>query len=185
VAKKYSIVENSNALGEKYGWHLNAINGSGTCLPFADSFFDCVISCSVLEHVGGFEEQMKVFKESYRVLKEGGMFALTFDFGNFYILKRKRYFHRCIKNSKEIKTLIERSGFKIIGNSDFENEEIDYGSPDVQRWEASEKMRLRKDIQKGLRQFTRWLLGERRSHHLWYTAFSLFLEKGDKHQQAI
>ena len=42
--------------------------------------FDCVMSCSVLEHLTG-EDQQTALREMARVLKPGGAIGLTFDFG--------------------------------------------------------------------------------------------------------
>lgn len=46
----------------------------------ASDSFDCVMSCSVLEHLTG-EDQQTALREMARVLKPGGAIGLTFDFG--------------------------------------------------------------------------------------------------------
>lgn len=47
--------------------------GNSNNLPFSDSVFDCVMSCSVLEHDKYF---WKSVNEIYRVLKPGGIFIV-------------------------------------------------------------------------------------------------------------
>lgn len=46
--------------------------GDGNRLPFADAFFDCVMSCSVLEHDRYF---WRSTREVHRVLRPGGYFV--------------------------------------------------------------------------------------------------------------
>lgn len=172
VPGKFSIVKNSNKLAQRYGWKLKAIRGTATKLPYEDNCFDHIISVSVLEHVGDFNEQVQVFKEAERVLKRGGMFAITFDYGDV----KTGYHHQCIRDSKAIKVLIDQTGFLVIGNDDFED--IDYDSLEVKEWEHRERERLKRQsnlkqrisrVYKSLRGYT--------SKHIWYTAFSLFLTK--------
>jgi len=54
------------------------MTGSADALPFADRSFECVTSAFALRNFRSCLE--KVFQESYRVLKSGGM-ALHLDFG--------------------------------------------------------------------------------------------------------
>ena len=56
-------------------------------LPYEDNSFDFVISDQVIEHL---EDSPKAIKESYRVLKEGGIAIHTTCFIN--------YIHRCPKD---------------------------------------------------------------------------------------
>ena len=50
------------------------LRASGLALPFADASFDKVICSEVLEHIPDYTE---VLDEIYRVLKPGGLFALS------------------------------------------------------------------------------------------------------------
>ena len=54
--------------------HCLFIQGSGFTLPFADHTFDQVICSEVLEHIIEYE---KVLAEIKRVLKPGGVFAVS------------------------------------------------------------------------------------------------------------
>jgi len=47
---------------------------------FAPGSFDVVVSCSVLEHLAG-QDQQRALAEAARVLKTGGVAGLTFDYG--------------------------------------------------------------------------------------------------------
>lgn len=47
---------------------------------FPDNSFDVVVSCSVLEHLTGHDQEIAL-KEVARVLRPGGLAGLTFDFG--------------------------------------------------------------------------------------------------------
>ena len=53
--------------------NTSRVIGSGNNLPFADSSFDCVMSCSVLEHDRMF---WRSTREIHRVLKPGGFFIV-------------------------------------------------------------------------------------------------------------
>lgn len=155
AAGSRSIIDNSNQIARKYGWQLTARYGSATSLPYEQSSFDHVISVSTLEHVGPFPEQVRALQEAFRILKPGGMFALTFDFGAMRGTKG----HYPIRESQSIRRLIDTTRFRVVGNSDFED--IDYNSSEIQDWEKQH----RRFCLRGLR----W--------NRWYTAFSLFLMK--------
>lgn len=47
---------------------------------FSNDSFDVVVSCSVLEHLTGHDQEIAL-RETARVLKPGGLVGLTFDFG--------------------------------------------------------------------------------------------------------
>jgi len=55
--------------------HMDALD-----LRYADESFDAVFSSSSIEHFGGQEEIRRSVEEMYRVLKPGGVLALTTEF---------------------------------------------------------------------------------------------------------
>lgn len=65
--------------------------GSATAMPYADGTFSSVLSFTMLHHVPSVAAQDCLFKEVYRVLKPGGIFA-----GVDSLLSRwMRMFHIC------------------------------------------------------------------------------------------
>ncbi len=62
---------------------INLIRSDLHKLPFKDSYFDKIILTEVLEHV---EDDLKVLKEIYRVLKKGGLLIITVPNYNFPFL---------------------------------------------------------------------------------------------------
>jgi SAM-dependent methyltransferase len=80
--------------------------------------FDCVMSCSVLEHLTG-EDQQTALREMARVLKPGGAIGLTFDFGepapgqNEYLPPP----HEPPRNAKEALQRYVQGGLTVEGNA--------------------------------------------------------------------
>jgi SAM-dependent methyltransferase len=155
VAGTRSIIGNSNQVAAERHWNLRARHADAAELPYEDSVFDAVTSISVLEHVGPLARQRLAFSEAYRVLKPGGVFGITFDYGRLRGI-RGHYPVRC---SADIHRLVAGSGFSVIGNGDWLD--VDYTDPGVVEWE-------RKNSRFVFRQLRR---------KRWYTAFSLFLRK--------
>ena len=56
------------------GTSWSAVNGDGTCLPFADNTFDRIICSEVMEHI---PDDAAAARELARVLKPGGTLAVT------------------------------------------------------------------------------------------------------------
>lgn len=106
-------------------------------LPFADNSYSSVISISTFEHI---ENTQKLLKEMYRVVRPGGILAITMetnevDSNTFYrpLLKKiglpvisdfltwayNTYFHRrTLPAKKEWILHIEKAGFKIVLEKD-------------------------------------------------------------------
>jgi ubiquinone/menaquinone biosynthesis C-methylase UbiE len=49
--------------------------GDATAMPFSDGIFSVVLSFTTLHHLPSFALQDRVFRETYRVVKPGGMFV--------------------------------------------------------------------------------------------------------------
>lgn len=84
------------------------IFGDATALPFPDNSFDCVTSLSLYEHL---PEPQQAANEAYRVLKKGGMFALTFPFMNRLHTAPYDYYRYTEYGMRHI---LEKAGFKIV-----------------------------------------------------------------------
>ena len=66
-----AMVEAGEIPADRFG---GALRGDATCLPFPDDSFDVVITSEVLEHI---QDDVAAIAEMYRVLKPGGIFAVT------------------------------------------------------------------------------------------------------------
>ncbi|MBI5428574.1 MAG: class I SAM-dependent methyltransferase [Nitrospinae bacterium] len=59
---------------------LRFVNGDALALPFKDESFDKAVSCECLQYL---DDPQAALREIHRVLKPGGMLALTFPEGNW------------------------------------------------------------------------------------------------------
>jgi ubiquinone/menaquinone biosynthesis C-methylase UbiE len=62
------------AVLQKHGLHASLLTGSAEALPYADGFFDCVVSVSAIEYV---EDIEAACRELRRVLKPGGRLVIA------------------------------------------------------------------------------------------------------------
>src|SRR5437879_1580455 len=62
-------------LREQFGDTVEIITGSGADMPFPDERFDSVVCFTMLHHVPSKALQDKLFAETCRVLRPGGVFA--------------------------------------------------------------------------------------------------------------
>jgi 2-polyprenyl-3-methyl-5-hydroxy-6-metoxy-1,4-benzoquinol methylase len=78
-----SLSEYTNQLAKRRGWNLLASTHNLVTTPASADWgkFDAVISFSVLEHIPK-PEQAPLLAQLAALLKPGGVFALTFDFGS-------------------------------------------------------------------------------------------------------
>jgi len=150
-----SIVENANRVAGDRDWRLHAVHADATRLPYEDATFDAVTSVSVLEHVGPLRRQRRAFAEAFRVLRPGGMLAITFDYGRV----RGTRGHHPVRCSADIDRLLTGIGFSVIGNEDWHD--VNYADPEIVEWEKAH---------------TRFVITQLRRTR-WYTAFSLFLRR--------
>lgn len=75
------------SLRGELGDAVQVIQGNATTLPFADSRFSAVLCFAVLHHIPRREQQDRMFAETARVLKPGGVFAGTDSVGMGWLFK--------------------------------------------------------------------------------------------------
>jgi ubiquinone/menaquinone biosynthesis C-methylase UbiE len=119
--------------------HLKFQVADALNLPFPSNFFDKVFSIAVLHHIPSKELRLQFLKETKRILRPKGLVILSvwnfsffknlnfliksislkfrknMDFGDAFILWGNdllRYVH--VFSEKEIKSLFQKSGFKIV-----------------------------------------------------------------------
>jgi len=103
-----------NLANEDIKKHLEV--GNALNLRFKDNSFDVLISTAVIEHL---ENPEKFLKESYRVLKEGGIIILTtpnpfFEKLGSLVGHLKDDTHFKTFNLKQLRRLLVRNNFKIL-----------------------------------------------------------------------
>jgi len=108
-----------NLANEDIKKHLEV--GNALNLRFKDNNFDVLISTAVIEHL---ENPEKFLKESYRVLKEGGIIILTtpsplFEKLGTLVGHLKDETHFETYNLKELKSLLRKNGFRILESKRF------------------------------------------------------------------
>jgi ubiquinone/menaquinone biosynthesis C-methylase UbiE len=86
------------------GYHASLIKGSLTKLPYANNFFDIVISYSVFDHVK-FADAIQGINEVKRVLKSGGLIYFKLETSNSPEMKLGRVIG---KNTRILKSNCEK-----------------------------------------------------------------------------
>jgi SAM-dependent methyltransferase len=96
----------------------NFVLGAGEALPFSSGRFDRAVSVCVLEHT---KDDARVLSEVRRVLKPGGVFALTVDcLDSPYLSEEFRRHHReeyrCnqLYSDTKLRTLLADAGFETL-----------------------------------------------------------------------
>ncbi len=100
---------------------LHPLQATALDLPFADNVCDVVIATAVIEHVSA-PGNMK--SECYRVLRDGGICILTtpdpfFDKIAGMIGHVEREGHKQTFNVSELKSLLEKTGFRVLESEKF------------------------------------------------------------------
>jgi ubiquinone/menaquinone biosynthesis C-methylase UbiE len=67
--------ESADRLRAQFGAEVDIVTGSGADMPFPDGEFDSVVCFTMLHHVPSKALQDKLFTETRRVLRPGGVFA--------------------------------------------------------------------------------------------------------------
>jgi SAM-dependent methyltransferase len=106
IAKKYVNPEGAFVLG------------AGESLPFSPERFDRAVSVCVLEHT---RDDARVLEEVHRVLKPGGIFALTVDCldsphvsEDFRRRHRKEYRCNQLYGDAKLREMLARAGFETL-----------------------------------------------------------------------
>ncbi|MFH0826961.1 MAG: class I SAM-dependent methyltransferase [Candidatus Omnitrophota bacterium] len=112
-------IYNTHYVAKIMNWDIRAHDRDlSQVLPFKGNFFDRVFSICVLEHLSC-EVRRFMMREVGRVLKEGGIAALTFDYGSDRngLLSDKGL--RFAFRDKIERDVIQPSGLKVLGNLDW------------------------------------------------------------------
>jgi len=110
------LTDYTNTLGEKRGWPVKGSTFDLTQNETPEEWgqFDRVISYCVIEHIPK-EMQEVAVKRLAGLLKPGGMFQITFDYGENAPVKG------ALHGVDDVKRLIGVSGLEPIGNTEFQD----------------------------------------------------------------
>ncbi|MCL5773947.1 MAG: class I SAM-dependent methyltransferase [Firmicutes bacterium] len=98
--------------------HLKVMRMDARKLEFPDETFDLIFCLSSIEHFGNYSKRLEGVHEIARVLKKGGIAAITTEL-ILNNVKDKRYF-----DYDELKKLIAESGMKAVEKISFDIERI-------------------------------------------------------------
>lgn len=110
--------------------NLFLLNGDIMALPYADNYFDSILSLGVLEHFEAYQDIRKALLEKKRLLKKEGLLFVTVPYASFFrllfhlpqrlmitlikgILGRQECFNEYRFGKKEVSKIIESAGFHI------------------------------------------------------------------------
>lgn len=124
--RKLKIIGLDNDLNnKKYAQDYEFFLGDAKNIPFPDESFETVVSFDVIEHI---DDDQLFLKESYRVLKRGGIFCIGTPNKNRLSHKLRSLIGRKVSypykidedtihlreyTMKELTDLVEKSGFRI------------------------------------------------------------------------
>lgn len=103
-------------------------NCDATQMPFGDESFDVLFSCSSVEHFGREPKIVNHMAEALRVLRPGGMYALSVD----YLYRTSQAGRRRDRRSKAIREFLTQEDVErlLVGAPGFTvREPVDYGVP--------------------------------------------------------
>lgn len=112
----HGIVYNARYVAKRMHWPLKVYNRDlALTLPFGDNSFDKVFCVCVLEHLTS-EVRRNVMKEISRVLKPGGIAALTFDYDSGRDDARFDKGLRYALGEQLKRDILDSCGLSIMGN---------------------------------------------------------------------
>ncbi len=122
VAKIHALDVNSSVtdwLDNEFGLHWPPkvtvkVPSKKGVLPYPDKYFDIVISVSAIEH-GENEEDIDTTRECGRVLKKGGKFIFTTEFGPEFRGYDSVVGGRIYNETQIMERLIKPSGCRLVG----------------------------------------------------------------------
>lgn len=88
--------------------HLKVMRMDAKSLEFPDETFDLIFCLSSIEHFGNYARRLRAVREIARVLKKGGIAAITTEL-ILNNVKDKRYF-----TCEELRKLLADSGMKLV-----------------------------------------------------------------------
>lgn len=108
------LAEHTSVVAKKNGWKLKGttINLCESEAPAEWGSFNYVISFCTVEHLEE-ESRQAALKRLSGALADGGIMALTFDYGEEAPTENP------LRNSSDIGRLITASGLEVVGNKDF------------------------------------------------------------------
>jgi 2-polyprenyl-3-methyl-5-hydroxy-6-metoxy-1,4-benzoquinol methylase len=177
-----SLERNTRAVAEQMDWPIDAVTGNMTQMPFASGTFDAVVSISVIEHMSD-KLKAQAMIEISRVVRPGGLVAITFDFGETtgtiagYEYAHHDQTHTPLRSCDDIRRLlIEPSGMIVLGNQMPFSAKVDPDREFIRQVWIKNSIRgksLCKDLVRLLYSYSPFF----NSPYFHYTAFSLFLQK--------
>ncbi len=144
-------LDNVQALTNKleFSGSYTTVCADARTLDYADNTFDVVLSISVIEHVNG-DDDSRVMKELWRVIKSGGLLILTFPVKPVYeeefrdddiykldaVKKEEGYFFQRYYDDNKIeeRLLSSLDNFKIIDKKVFGETSSNFYNGYKERW---------------------------------------------------
>jgi len=133
---RYGIDPSINMIKLARNRGIEVIASYGEYLPFRDRVFDFIAIIVTLSFVN---DSLAVLHESWRVLRHGGLITVCIipkdsEWGRYYRMYSKSPFYRVAKfySTSEVKTMLEKLGFKILK---YVSTLSSYGPKDQPRYE--------------------------------------------------
>jgi SAM-dependent methyltransferase len=116
---QHGLIYNARYVARCMGWNMRLYNRDlSRLLPFQDGSFDKIYCVCVLEHLSS-DVRRKTMSEIKRVLKPGGLAAMTFDYDT---ARNDPWFDKGLRyglKDQLFRDILEPAGMKIVGNQIF------------------------------------------------------------------